>query len=513
MSFRTLRVRSGDDTGAAILLALFVIAVVAALSVGIAGVVLSQSEPTQLTRKDVQTVHAAEAGIQAGLTRLRAAQTSGAGDVKKLPCNTPYGATFTGSVDGTGQGTLTYSTTITYYSQNPSYPSFRVDGNRVACSASGSPAVPSYALVTSTGEGSAIGGHVSSVGNRELEAVYSFNLTNANVSGGTIQLFQTKSPALCIAATTVAQTQRVSLQKCDSTNPGQLWTYNPDLTISLTGYGDSLCLYASPNNKTSTYITLQKCDGGYQEVWSFNAAGEYQATSSSGTEISYCFVAASDPNPAGVGTNIKLTTNCNAGHDSLHTWQPDAKVGAGHAGDSTGQLVNYKEFGRCLDITGWNTNASELIDYPCKQTPDPKNVDANQKWITPNKFNPTGPIQSSCTNKSGCNNSSNVCLQAGTKNVPPVAGTWVLTKTCDSSNKQQQWTSTGDSGSNATNYNFKTNNGLCLSVDPTTATLDSGIPWSYIVVQTCDGSYWQKWNAPPLGQDAGLSNTWETTGS
>lgn len=73
MPFRRLRMRTADDSGAAILLALFVMAVVAALSVGIAGVVLSQTEPTQLTRKDVQTVHAAEAGIQAGLTRLRAA--------------------------------------------------------------------------------------------------------------------------------------------------------------------------------------------------------------------------------------------------------------------------------------------------------------------------------------------------------------------------------------------------------------------------------------------------------
>lgn len=525
MPFRTLRTRSADDAGAAILLALFVIAVVAALSVGIAGVVLSQQEPTQLTRKDVQTVHAAEAGVQAGLTRLRASGTSGVGSVAKLPCTTTYGATFTGSVDGTGQGSLTYSTTITYYSQNPSYPSFRIDANRVACNTT---AVPAYALITATGQGLAIGGHAATTGNRKLEAVYSFNLTNANIAGGTIQLFQTTSPALCIAATTVVASARVTLQKCDSTNPAQLWSYNPDLSISLTGYGNSLCLAANPNNVAGTYITLASCNvlwdstakayknSSEQEVWSFNAAGEYQASNSAGTEIGYCFVASTDPNPAGVGTYIKLTTSCNASHDSLHTWQPDAKVGAGHAGDSTNQLVNYKEFGRCLDITGWNASAAELIDYPCKQTPIPANVDPNQKWVTPNQYSPTGPIQSSCNNTNGCGSSSSswpVCLQAGTKTTPPTSGTWVLTKPCDSTNNQQKWTSTGNSGSNATNYNFKTNNGLCLSVDPSTASLNSGIPWSYIIVETCDGSYRQKWNAPPLGQDAGLSNTWETTGS
>jgi hypothetical protein len=532
MPFRSRRVRPGDDSGAAILLALFVIAVVAALSVGIAGIVLSQSEPTQLTRKDIQTVHAAEAGIQAGLTRLRAAGTGGVGSVAKLPCNNTYGATFAGSVDGTSTGSLTYSTTITYYSQNPSYPSFRNDSNRVACSPAS--VVPSYALVTSTGLGSvAVAGHAASTGNRKLEAVYSFNLTNANVSGGIIQLFQTTSPALCISANTVAVNQRVSLAKCDDTDPKQLWSYNPDLSISLTGFGDSLCLYASPNNNTSTYVTLNTCNvtptlkngqvvgyknGSEQEVWSFNEAGEYQGTNSSAGEISYCFVAATDPKAATIGTGIKLTTTCNAGHDSLHTWQPYAKVGAGHAGDSTGQLVNYKEFGRCLDITGWMVDAAELIDYPCKQTPNPSSVDANQAWTVPNNNNPVGQIKSLCTSSNGCKSNTRnqtypVCLQAGTKSAAPAPGTRVLTVACDSSNKQQQWTATGQTNNNATNFNFKTNNGLCLSIDQAAASLDKGIPWAYIIVENCDGSYRQKWNAPPLGQGAGLSNTWETTAS
>ena len=118
MRARILRVRSTDDSGAAILLALFVIAVVAAMSVGIAGVVLSQSEPTQFTRKDIQTLHAAEGGIQAGLARIRAAQTSGAGTVTKLPCTTTYGTTFSGQV-GPDQGNLTYNTTITAAACSP----------------------------------------------------------------------------------------------------------------------------------------------------------------------------------------------------------------------------------------------------------------------------------------------------------------------------------------------------------------------------------------------------------
>src|SRR4051794_26746127 len=268
MRARLLRVKSSGDTGAAILLALFVIAVVAAMSVGIAGVVLSQTEPTQYTRKDIQTLHAAEGGIQAGLARIRAAQTSGSGTVTKLPCTSgTYGTTFTGQL-GPDQGSLGYSTTITYYSVDPTDPAVRTTSNKVACSASGSPTVPSFALVTSSGSGAAIGGHSATTGNRSLEAIYSFSLTNANISGGTIALFQT---SYCISApSTVAAGQKVVMASCNANDARQRWSYNPDLTVSLTGYGDTLCMYANPSNSTSTNITLNTCDGPYREQWSFN---------------------------------------------------------------------------------------------------------------------------------------------------------------------------------------------------------------------------------------------------
>jgi hypothetical protein len=507
MRTRLLRVRSTDDSGAAILLALFVIAVVAAMSVGIAGVVLSQSEPTQYTRKNIQTLHAAEGGIQAGLTRIRAAQTNGSGTVTKLPCTTTYGTTFSGQL-GPDQGSLTYNTTITYYSVDPSDPAARIAANKVACSSSGSPTVPSFALVTSSGAGTAISGHSKTTGERSLEAVYSFSLTNANISGGTIALFQT---SYCISApNTVAAGQKVVMASCNSNDPKQRWSYNPDLTISLTGYGDTLCLYANPNNNTSTLITLASCDGTYRQQWSFNEAGEYEGTNSSQGYNGYCFVASTDPNPVNLAlpTYIKLTTNCSSGHDSIHTWQPSPQVGAGHAGDSTGQLVNYKEFGRCLDDTNWDVNIAFLIDYPCKQTPIAANVDANQKFTWPTQYNTVGQIKMAYAP-----NSTSYCLQAGTSSSPPVSGTMVLTKKCSSGDSSQKWTATGNSGSNKTNYNFKTQNGLCLSIMDPPASRAASYPWSEIIVETCDGSYRQKWNAPPLGQESGLSNTWETTGT
>src|SRR4051794_24419894 len=114
VSMRMRRVTVSGDSGAAMLLALFVIAVVASLSVAVAGIVLGQTQPTQFARKNVQTVNAAEGGIEAGLTRIRGASTGATGVVTSLPCTSTYGATFAGSL-GPDQGNLSYTTTITYY--------------------------------------------------------------------------------------------------------------------------------------------------------------------------------------------------------------------------------------------------------------------------------------------------------------------------------------------------------------------------------------------------------------
>jgi hypothetical protein len=89
---------------------------------------------------------------------------------------------------------------------------------------------------------------------------------------------------------------------------------------------------------------------------------------------------------------------------------------------------------------------------------------------------------------------------------------YVIVTKCNGSTAQK-WTSTGDSGSNLTNYNFKSYTGLCLSIVDPPASRVAKYPYSEIVVDTCDGSYEQKWNAPPLTQSGGLTNTWETTGS
>jgi Tfp pilus assembly protein PilX len=498
---RLVRLRQSGDEGAAMMIALFVIATVMTLSVTVAGIVIAQSAPTQYSRKHNQTLAAAEGGLDAGLARIRQAVSSGTtGAVTKLPCTTTHGAVLTGSL-GPDQGGLAYTTTITYYSTDPTNVVNRTTANQVTCSASGTPATPAYALIQSTGSGTTLPNKSASTGNRSIQAVYNFSLTNANISGGPIPLMNT---TYCIdAGATPAVGTFVTMLPCVTGQPSQSWSYNTDLTISLTGMlQGTLCLYASNNTSTSTKISLATCNGGNKERWSFNEAGEYEGTDTANPANynGYCFVSSTNPSPA--INYITLTTTCNSGHDTTHTWAPSAKVGAGQAGAGTNQLVNYQEFGRCLDDTGWDVNAAFLIDYPCKQTPNKANIDQNQIFTGPNSnkqmvmsYNP--------------NNGGPYCLQAGTA-ATPTTGTIVLIKVCSSSQNLQKWTFTGDSGDNSTNYNYKTTNGLCLGLSPAPAS-DTSTPWSRIDVETCNGSYEQKWNAPPLSEDAVVDNLVETT--
>ena len=49
---------------------------------------------------------------------------------------------------------------------------------------------------------------------------------------------------------------------------------------------------------------------------------------------------------------------------------------------ATGQLVNYQQFSRCLDVTNHLWNSDYMIVWFCKQAPD-GTVPWNQKWTLP----------------------------------------------------------------------------------------------------------------------------------
>lgn len=113
---RWMRQRAaGDDSGVAMLMALFVIAVLAAVSIGVAGITISQAVPLKVDNKAAQVVQASQAGIDAALAGIRAANdgsgngisTSGKGVNTTLPCK------ITGNVNQAS--TLAYNVTIYYF--------------------------------------------------------------------------------------------------------------------------------------------------------------------------------------------------------------------------------------------------------------------------------------------------------------------------------------------------------------------------------------------------------------
>ena len=66
--------------------------------------------------------------------------------------------------------------------------------------------------------------------------------------------------------------------------------------------------------------------------------------------------------------------------DTAQTWVPSPTAGAGMAGAGNSQLVNYRQFATCLDVTGQDPTSAFLILYTCKQNPNPANVAWNQKF-------------------------------------------------------------------------------------------------------------------------------------
>ena len=112
----------------------------------------------------------------------------------------------------------------------------------------------------------------------------------------------------------------------------------------------------------------------YTQQWSYNDNGQYQAAQS---------------NSATTGTlpNLCLNVLSQAANQAVSSgpaapsWVPSPSVGPGAAAPP--QLVNFSEFGRCLDVTARTSSRTFLIDYPCKQNPYPGAKTWNQLFQAP----------------------------------------------------------------------------------------------------------------------------------
>jgi hypothetical protein len=492
---------------------------VTTMSLTVGTAVVLQVRPTQLQQKSTRTLTAAEAGFDVALNRIRAARdVAGNGVRTALPCSATTGTVISGRVTG-GTDASAYAVKIRYYKSDPSGrdATWRdSSANLVTCSGNAPSEVPMFALLESTGSGSALRG-TAATANRTVEQIYRFQVTNVNIPGG--QILNNTTP-LCLAAASHTNGAQVRVSTCDSTGTNllQKWSYTKQLLLQTTGAnGAKYCIQAQSTNNAPVTLT-NACDPTRAiQVWSFNDIGRFEGASAdgqgrpTGSTNDWCLTVQNDTvnNSA-----VIMKQECGGTYDSKHTFNPEAKVGAGAAGDDTDQLVNYRYFGRCFDVTGANKNATWLIGYPCKQAPSAANVLWNQKlvWDAVNGKLCTNTAGGSGTNCALTGNSNMYCLSAGTSGSTPASGTRALLKQCTLSDTSQKWTRRYDTGNYATSYNILTQNGaLCLDLNPTGAPEASTYDkqWGIILVSTCDGSTRQKWNAPPDLQDSSTKNTYE----
>jgi hypothetical protein len=493
------RRRLADDTGS-LPMALLLSLVAMSLSALLTPMVLGQVGATRLDARRVHALHAAQSGLDIALGQIRAADDgAGNGQLNKLPCGP-----FTGKVGG---GTARYRVTIDYFAINPQG---RDDAwialNRMKCESTGTlTATPTYALFRAQGTDSATGGWTS-VPSRWLRGTYTFRTTNENIAGGLIHVYKTPSSTdLCMDGGSGAPAAGTNLQMRPC-NPGainQMFAYNANLTIVLVTSKTpamplGMCLDAGNPANNGNVVQFQPCGPAtkIQQQWSINDSANLEGAvnTAGGLALSgRCFNVQS-PNVPG---SLVVLGACGGAYNNIRTFSAEAPVGAGAAGKSSGQVVNFSQFGRCIDVTEFNVNYGYLIVWPCKQAPDPSKVGWNQKWTTP-AVDPTtgaGTGQITTTNTS---TGVKYCLRSPGSTVP---GMYVTVIPCPGiTTPEVTWTVSEKTDSYATSYTAVDYRGKCLSpTDPTETPPDfypKGLEISKIVVADCDGSTLQKWNAP-----------------
>jgi len=515
-----------DDEGSGLILVFLVMLISSALSLVLLEGAVSMAKQTSANNKRVTSLSAAQAGLDAGLGQIRDAvnTTTGDGDVSSIPCTVAGGSV--GGTNTPSQGTTTgsYTVAVAYFATDPTAQNaaWRSNSaNQINCPSGGHPdKVPSFALLTATG--------ISAAGKpRTVETTYIFTTTNQNISGGLIHAYDDGTSAfvdLCPDAGSAhpAVGAIVTMQPCDANNQGQLWAYQGDLSFLLasttndTGTLAPMCIEGagSPSAPSGTLLKMAKCTGlpttgtvTIQQQFSFDDSAHFRNTydSSPGhpTLASLCWTQTT-PNVA--GNQLELSGSC-GGYATNNTWRPVPAVGAGMSGPATSQLVNYQEFGRCIDATDQDPNHSFMIAFPCKQSPSPSEITWNQKY----SYNSaTGTISTYDTS-----NSTTYCLTSpmATQAVVTVAGPFVRLNPCPTTiPTDMKWSEAGDTGNYLTSYVIHDSSipQLCLGLGLTGgSTGSSEAQWDSPYVQTCDGSLEQKWNAPPNVPVGSLTGTTE----
>jgi hypothetical protein len=542
------------ERGVAMLTAILFIIIMAGVSTIILGVVTAQTIPSYLDQKGTKTVYSAQAGIQAALSIIRSGSTldttSGNyyGDPSKMPC------VLSGTTNGLTDGN-SYSVSIAYFTTDPTGQSASwITANQLTCktgtlaqygtSAYGLSTTPKFALITSAGAASQIP-IVTSQANRSITALYTFQVSTANILGG---LINNNDQSDCLQAVKALAGQAivfVAASSCSSTGANaalQLWSYTTDWQIALTSTEvggvvttASLCITGPTVSGGATQnALLQSCQKSnaaarWNQLWSWTGAytweGENQAITgpNSSDWLSPPYADGTSP----VGHDLQVVN----ASSPIGTMSPTAQVGAGAASYGKDQIVNYAEFGRCTDVTNQpqpDTDTYPMIDYPCKQDPTggTTNITWNQLWYycevgdagCDTTVDPANQQIYVLYNNS---TSSKYCLTTPsltTANPRPTTPATTASNQfpymapCATSGAladQQNWDRVYVGDDYLDSYLFVDNYGRCLEAN--SSDIFSG-DISYITVNSCTGASFQKWNAPPTYTDSQVGGYREISG-
>jgi len=491
------RADRGDDGSlpAAVLL----IVVATSLSAVLMTSFLGQVAASTSGQDRLHALNAAEAGIDAALAQLRAGvDATGAGDPARLPPCQLTGAL----TQGSGSTQSPYSVVITY--QNAS-------GATLSTCPPNS--IPATARLQSTGAGVAGGAlTVGARGTRTITATYTFRTTNTNIPGGLVRV---STNDLCLDAGAVLPPPagtRVRVDTCQSGAARQRFAYDEKLRLRLVDANDptglGMCVTGDANVLDSN-VTFAACvTGSRTQVWSLDDSSRFRGLRSPANTTPHRCLTVEPPVVATAGV---IVSACGGG---IQTLRPDDEVGAGRAGDEnerliTGQIVNYEQFGRCLDVTNFVWDSDYMIAWFCKQEPAPAIVRWNQRWITP----AIGATDRIMTVNDELLGRPTYCLRSPGNTDPQ---SFVTLATCTAAGALAQnlrWTMYGDTGNYATSYQVVDGYGYCLAPTDLTNTY-AGSRHSdgtaKVKVEVCNGSDLQKWNArPDLKDPSPLTNVVE----
>ena len=280
---------SAKESGAAMVTTLIAIMLTATLSMIMLAVIMNQVVPTSYLQTSSQTIYAAEAGINAVVGQIRTSESVATplgvyGDTASLPCES---APVMGTVGG-ATSDLRYEAVIRYYREDPTGQTEAwLDANKITCAVGSGPVQnPVFALITSIGIGAPVPGLTGVSGDRTLQAVYEFQVTNSNIPGGLI--FNQADDAasdrqFCLEAqglTPGAYVRYAPVAECGDDPDHQLWIYAESYQLKLASTTvessglQPLCI-TRPSSGAMGLVTLELCkattdSARWNQLYSYN---------------------------------------------------------------------------------------------------------------------------------------------------------------------------------------------------------------------------------------------------